>query len=85
VRLAVPADEYKPTWQGLPNSLFDRRHLRSQTILLVTTLLDPVTYPAEEIRQLYLQRWTVELHFRCDFAIQKSMRPIAKNARPERV
>jgi hypothetical protein len=37
---------------------------RSQTILLVTTLLDPVAYPAEQIRHLYLQRWNVELHFR---------------------
>jgi hypothetical protein len=37
---------------------------RSHTIILVTTLLDPVAYPAEAIRQLYLQRWSVELHFR---------------------
>ena len=25
----VPEDEYKPTWQGLLNSLFDRRHLQA--------------------------------------------------------
>lgn len=37
---------------------------RSHTIILVTTLLDPVAYPAEAIRQLYFQRWNVELHFR---------------------
>lgn len=37
---------------------------RSRTIVLVTTLLDPVAYPADEIRQLYFQRWSVELHFR---------------------
>jgi hypothetical protein len=37
---------------------------RSHTIVLVTTLLDPVAYPAEQIRHLYLQRWSVELHFR---------------------
>ena len=37
---------------------------RSRTIILVTTLLDPVAYPADEIRQLYFQRWSVELHFR---------------------
>jgi len=37
---------------------------RSRTIILVTTLLDPVAYPADAIRQLYFQRWSVELHFR---------------------
>lgn len=37
---------------------------RSHTILIVTTLLDPVAYPAQEIRRLYFQRWGVELHFR---------------------
>ena len=37
---------------------------RSRTILLVTTLLDPVAYPPEDIAALYLERWSVELHFR---------------------
>jgi hypothetical protein len=37
---------------------------RSQTIVLVTTLLDPVAYPIEALGQLYFQRWSVELHFR---------------------
>ena len=37
---------------------------RSRTIILVTTLLDPVAYPADAIRSLYLERWSVELHFR---------------------
>ena len=37
---------------------------RSRTIILVTTLLDPLAYPADAIRQLYFQRWSVELHFR---------------------
>ncbi len=36
---------------------------RSRTIILVTTLLDPLAYPADAIRQLYFQRWSVELHF----------------------
>jgi hypothetical protein len=30
----------------------------------LTTLLDPVAYPAEALAELYLQRWQVELHFR---------------------
>lgn len=37
---------------------------RSRTIILITTLLDPVAYPAEALGALYLQRWSVELHFR---------------------
>jgi hypothetical protein len=37
---------------------------RSRTIIIATTLLDPVLYPAEAIRELYLDRWSVELHFR---------------------
>jgi Transposase DDE domain len=37
---------------------------RTRSIVLVTTLLDPVRYPAQAIAQLYAQRWSVELHFR---------------------
>lgn len=37
---------------------------RTQTITLVTTLLDPISYPLEQLGELYFQRWSVELHFR---------------------
>ena len=37
---------------------------RSRSIVLVTTLLDPVLYPADAIRDLYRDRWTAELNFR---------------------
>lgn len=37
---------------------------RGRTIIVVTTLLDPLAYPADAIRALYLERWSVELHFR---------------------
>jgi len=37
---------------------------RSRTVVAVTTLLDPVAYPAAEIRDLYRDRWTVELNLR---------------------
>ena len=37
---------------------------RSQTLIIVTTLLDPIAYPAEKIGELYFQRWSVELHFK---------------------
>ena len=62
-----PAD-----FAALPDTLTLRQirlHLeikgwRSRTIIMVTTLLDPVAYPAEAIAALYLDRWSVELHFR---------------------
>ena len=37
---------------------------RTQTITLVTTLLDPLAYTTEQLGELYFQRWSVELHFR---------------------
>jgi Transposase DDE domain len=42
----------------------DIKGCRSRTIILVTTLLDAVAYPAEALAALYLKRWSVELHFR---------------------
>jgi hypothetical protein len=38
--------------------------MRTRSLVLVTTLLDPTLYPAAEIAELYLQRWRVELTFR---------------------
>ncbi len=40
------------------------RGFRSRTIVVVTTLLDPIEDPADEIRALYRDRWTVELNLR---------------------
>lgn len=37
---------------------------RSKEFYIVTTLLDPLKYPSEEIASLYLKRWDVELFFR---------------------
>jgi hypothetical protein len=37
---------------------------RTRQIFLITSLLDALAYPAEAICQLYMQRWSVELHFR---------------------
>lgn len=36
---------------------------RTRHVVVVTTLLDPELYPADAIRALYGERWTVELHF----------------------
>jgi len=37
---------------------------RTQSLVVVTTLTDPLRYPAVEIARLYLRRWSVELFFR---------------------
>jgi hypothetical protein len=37
---------------------------RSQSVTLVTTLLDAQAYPAEELARLYARRWQIELWFR---------------------
>lgn len=44
------------------NSL--RRGHRPRRLILVTTLLDPEEYPAEQIALLYLRRWEIEIDFR---------------------
>lgn len=36
---------------------------KRRPIYLVTTLLDPEAYPAEEIAELYRQRWAIEVQF----------------------
>jgi len=37
---------------------------RTQVYMVVTTLLDPVLYPASALAELYFLRWSVELRFR---------------------
>ncbi len=59
-------------WDALPDTLTLRLlemlvavpGFRTQRVLLITTLLDPVAYSAAALGQLYFQRWSVELHFR---------------------
>lgn len=59
-------------WRRLPQTLTLRLlHVsisvpgfRTQSLVVVTTLTDPVCYPAEAIAKLYLRRWAVELFFR---------------------
>jgi hypothetical protein len=38
--------------------------MRTNEVTLVTTLLDPSRYPAEELAQLYFDRWQVEVNLR---------------------
>ena len=59
-------------FESLPETLTVRmiripqtpKGFRSRTVVVITTLLDPTAYPAEEIRALYRDRWTVELNIR---------------------
>jgi hypothetical protein len=59
-------------WKQLPETLTVRiirfgvatRGFRPRQITLVTTLLDPELYPKEELANLYLKRWRLELCLR---------------------
>ena len=58
-------------WQRLPAAITVRQvrvHMtrpgfRTQSLLLLTTLLDPVLWPVETLASLYTRRWRVELYF----------------------
>ena len=76
VEYTKPKD--KPAWMDeatfatLPETLLLRevryqtrqRGHRTRIITLVTTLLNPVAYPAADLADLYLSRWQIELSFR---------------------
>ncbi len=59
-------------WKAIPDELSVRvlrfklkiPGYRSESIILVTTLVDARVYPAEELARLYARRWRVELWFR---------------------
>jgi hypothetical protein len=67
-----------PTWMSpeefatLPPSLtlrelryhVDRRGCRTREVTLITTLLDPHQYPAQDLADLYSQRWQIETNLR---------------------
>ena len=62
----------KAVWKFVPEQLSVRvlrfilevPGFRAQSVTLVTTLLDPQAYPAEELARLYVRRWRIELWFR---------------------
>jgi hypothetical protein len=59
-------------WAAVPEQITVRiihvrvhiKGFRTKELWLSTTLLDPIAYPAEQIAQLYLRRWDMELCFR---------------------
>ena len=62
----------KAIWKAIPKQLSVRvlrfslwvPGFRVRSVTLVTTLLDPQKYPAQELAFLYAERWRVELWFR---------------------
>ncbi len=64
----LPKDE----WEQLPKELLLRQikvdvtqpGFRVKSFYIITTLLDPQIYPAQDIADLYYRRWSVELFFR---------------------
>ena len=62
----------KAIWKLIPRQLSVRMvrftltvpGFRTQSLTLVTTLLDAQAYPAEELARLYARRWRIELWFR---------------------
>src|SRR5207237_6189406 len=59
-------------WKQLPESItvreirrtVKRNGFRAITVTIVTTLLDPEKYPADELIELRLTRWMVEINIR---------------------
>jgi hypothetical protein len=62
----------KEEWNALPEEMEIRiirakgpdRNGVQQTRYVVTTLLDPERYPADEVASIYIHRWEIELRFR---------------------
>ena len=69
----------KEAWKQIPDRLtlreirfaVDIPGFRSRIITVVTTLLDPIVYPREELIELYRDRWQCELNFRSVKAVMK--------------
>jgi hypothetical protein len=67
-----PRTATRSLWRRLPNQIQLRLicypvcvpGFRPRQLILVTTLLDPVAYPAAQLAALYLRRWRVELFLR---------------------
>ena len=61
-----------PQWMAVPESILvreirrtvKRNGFRPITVTIVTTLLDPESYPADELVELRLSRWMVETNLR---------------------
>jgi hypothetical protein len=62
----------KTQWKAIPQQLAIReitvrvemKGFRTKSLILVTTLTDPKTFPKEAFAELYLKRWRAELYLR---------------------
>lgn len=62
----------KEEWDALPDSItlryiklgYENRAGEKAALVVVTDLLDPQQYPAEEMADLYMERWQIEVKFR---------------------
>ncbi|MCK5849941.1 MAG: IS4 family transposase [Kiritimatiellae bacterium] len=67
-------------WEGIPETMTLRevkvqiaaKGFRVETFVVVTTLLDPIEYPSDDLAEIYLRRWSIELYFR-DIKISMAM------------
>jgi len=70
--VAKPAWMSDGQWKQLPDAItvreirrtVKRNGFRSITVTIVTTLLDPEAYPADELIELRLSRWMIETNIR---------------------
>jgi len=70
--LLKPRTVSNKVWAKVPETLtvrqvqveIDIAGFRTKRLHLVTTLMDPVAYPAEKLAELYRDRWMVELNIR---------------------
>ena len=59
-------------WEELPETLIVRQikisvqsnGFRTKSFYIITSLLDPIGHPANELAELYFRRWEVELNFK---------------------
>jgi hypothetical protein len=60
-------DEFARLPEQLPvrliRTVITAEGFRTRTVLIATTLVDAEVYPADALRELYAQRWNIELHF----------------------
>ena len=69
---ARPRGMGRREWKALPQTLtvrlvrfaVDISGFRCKTVIVATTLLDPIAHPAQKIAALYRDRWLIELRFR---------------------
>jgi hypothetical protein len=67
-----PRGQSKRSWKKRPETLTVRlvrfrvqvRGFRTQSVIVVTSLLDTKAFPDSAIAELYARRWQVELHYR---------------------